>query len=291
MKYAKFAAVVFILFFLGYVLGPTINPMLVKEKSPENLLKVSVKLDGGATYEIDLAEYRDGDLPETIKIMKPASIPTLTGERTRPLRKDDKVKLLNRKDNMLIIETLDGMAKGTIEPLNTDIYQVLAQKKFDDDAAKVAGSPKPLAPVPPSPGPAPSPTPAPAPAPIEPVAVTPAPVPAPNPAMPVVEPTPAVEPTPPSPEPSGGGDLTDDQIVELMKKSIAGGAVKEFKADQVKGWKAAEKETVDGTEYQTGLAAYEAATIFGVKPVQAKALIKGGKIERWVYAKSGMEIQ
>jgi hypothetical protein len=291
MKYAKFAAVVFILFFLGYVLGPTINPMLVKEKSPENLLKVSVKLDGGATYEIDLAEYRDGDLPETIKIMKPASIPTLTGEGTKPLRKDDKVKLLNRKDNMLIIETLDGMAKGTIEPLNTDIYQVLAQKKFDDDAAKVAGSPKPLAPVPPSPGPAPSPTPAPAPAPIEPVAVTPAPVPAPNPAMPVVEPTPAVEPTPPSPEPSGGGDLTDDQIVELMKKSIAGGAVKEFKADQVKGWKAAEKETVDGTEYQTGLAAYEAATIFGVKPVQAKALIKGGKIERWVYAKSGMEIQ
>lgn len=76
-----------------------------------------------------------------------------------------------------------------------------------------------------------------------------------------------------------------------MQKSIADGAVKEFKADQVKAWKATEKETVDGTEYQTGLAAYEAATIFGVKPVQAKALIKGGKIDRWVYAKSGMEIQ
>jgi hypothetical protein len=30
---------------------------------------------------------------------------------------------------------------------------------------------------------------------------------------------------------------------------------------------------------------------FGVRPVQAKALIKDGKIERWVYAKSGMEIQ
>ena len=139
MKYAKFAAVVLILFFLGYVLGPTINPMLVKEKKPENLLKVSVKLDGGANYEIDLAEYRDADLPETVKIMKSASIPTLTGEGIKPLRKDDKVKLLNRKDNMLIVETMDGIAKGTIEPLNTDIYQALAQKKFDDDAAKVAG--------------------------------------------------------------------------------------------------------------------------------------------------------
>ena len=107
------------------------------------------------------------------------------------------------------------------------------------------------------------------------------------------DPAPAPEPTPPAPEPApaGGGDSTDDQIVALMQKSIADGAVKEFKADQVKAWKATEKETVDGTEYQTGLAAYEAATIFGVKPVQAKALIKGGKIDRWVYAKSGMEIQ
>ena len=270
MKYAKFAAVVLLLFFLGYVLGPTINPMLVKEKKPENLLKVSVKLDGGATYEIDLAEYRDGDLPETVKIMKPATIPTLTGEGTKPLRKDDKVKLLNRKDNMLIVESLDGMAKGTIEPRSTDIYQLLAQKKFDDDAAKVAGGPKPPVTPTPAPGPGPAPTPAPAPVPVAPVAVTPTPV---------------------EPAPAGGGDLTDDQIVEVMKKSIADGAVKEFKADQVKGWKASEKETVDGTEYQTGLAAYEAATIFGVKPVQAKALIKGGKVERWVYAKSGMEIQ
>ena len=294
MKYAKFAAVVLILFFLGYVLGPTINPMLVKEKKPENLLKVSVKLDGGATYEIDLAEYRDADLPETVKIMKSASIPTLTGEGIKPLRKDDKVKLLNRKDNMLIVETMDGIAKGTIEPLNTDIYQALAQKKFDDDAAKVAGGPKPPAPAPapaPAPGPGPGPGPGPAQASIEPVSVTPAPVP--NPAMTGADPAPAPEPTPPAPEPApaGGGDSTDDQIVALMQKSIADGAVKEFKADQVKAWKATEKETVDGTEYQTGLAAYEAATIFGVKPVQAKALIKGGKIDRWVYAKSGMEIQ
>jgi hypothetical protein len=67
--------------------------------------------------------------------------------------------------------------------------------------------------------------------------------------------------------------------------------VKEFTSAQVTGWTTNGEETIDGTEYQTGLAAYEAATIFGVRPVQAKALIKDGKIERWVYAKSGMEIQ
>jgi len=180
MKYAKFPAVVFILFFLGYVLGPTINPLLVKEKAPENLRKVSVMLEGGP---------------------KPSLRPT------------------------------------------------------------------------PAPGPPSTPNPTlPTPAPVEPVAVAPIP--------------PA-----PAPAPADGGDLTDDQIVELMKKSIADDTVKEFKAVQIKGWKAAEKETVDGTEYQTGLVAYEATSMFGVNPVQAKALIKGGKVERWVSAKTGMEIQ
>ena len=100
-----------------------------------------------------------------------------------------------------------------------------------------------------------------------------------------------LEPEPEPDEPAANAKLGDDEIIALMKESIAGGAVKEFTSDQVKGWKANGEETIDGTEYQTGLAAYEAATIFGVRPVQAKALIKDGKIERWVYAKSGMEIQ
>jgi len=50
-------------------------------------------------------------------------------------------------------------------------------------------------------------------------------------------------------------------------------------------------EEVDGESYQTGMAAYKAKTIFGVKTVQAKALIKGGKVAKWVYAKTGMEIR
>ena len=296
MKYAKFAAVVVVLFFLGYVLGPTLNPMLVKDDQPESHLVASVKLDGGATYEIDLAEYRENDLPETLKMENQTTIPTLSGEGTKILRKNDKVKLLNRKGDVLIVETMDGIAKGSVKPLDTNIFKVLAQSKHNADLSKrmADGGNTPPAPAPaPSPTP-PAPAPSPGPTPVAVVEPTPAPAPAPAPG-PGPEMTPAPAPTPPAPAPApapaGGGDLTEDQIVALMKESIAGGAVKEFKTDQVKGWKAAEKETIDGTEYQTGLAAYEAQTIFGVKPVQAKALIKGGKIERWVYAKSGMEIQ
>ena len=76
-----------------------------------------------------------------------------------------------------------------------------------------------------------------------------------------------------------------------MQDSIRGGAVKEFTFDQVQGWKAGEEESVDGVDYQTGLAAYKAETIFGLMTVQAKALIEGGKVAKWVYAKTGMEIR
>ena len=34
-----------------------------------------------------------------------------------------------------------------------------------------------------------------------------------------------------------------------------------------------------------------AQTIFGEKTVQAKALIKEGKVVKWIYAKTGMEIR
>ena len=76
-----------------------------------------------------------------------------------------------------------------------------------------------------------------------------------------------------------------------MKKFIAAGTLKEFKAEQVVSWKAGEDESIDGVNYQIGLVTYKAQTIFGEKPVNAKALIKGGEVNRWVFAKSGMEMR
>ena len=83
-------------------------------------------------------------------------------------------------------------------------------------------------------------------------------------------------------------DWSKDPALLLDEKTIVS---KEFKFEQVEGWKAGEEETVDGESYQTGLAAYKAQTIFGEKTVQAKALIKGGKVVKWIYAKTGMEIR
>ncbi len=285
MKYVKFVVVVFVLYFLGYVLGPTIAPHLVKERKAEDDSTAIVEYKG-AQYTINLAEYRDDALPQTVKITKATKIPTLSGEGAVLLKEGDMVTLLNRADGGLIVEKAASNGKGTIKASDTDLFAQLAKQIYDKEAGNGGAAVAVAPPVPnPTPAPGPSPTPAPGPTPV--VTADPAPMPTPTPT-----PEPMPEPTPePEPGPTAGAALSDEEIVALMQESIKGGAVKEFTFDQVKGWKVNGEETIDGTDYQTGLAAYEAATIFGVRPVQAKALIKGGKIERWVYAKSGMEIQ
>ena len=76
-----------------------------------------------------------------------------------------------------------------------------------------------------------------------------------------------------------------------MQDSIRAGQIKEFTFDQVLGWEAGADETVDGGTFKTGTVSYKAETIFGVKTIQAKALIQDGKVLRWIWPKSGMEIK
>ncbi|MDB2429383.1 hypothetical protein OAF99_04230 [Akkermansiaceae bacterium] len=289
MRYAKFAIIVFVLFFLGYVLGPTITPMLVKEKKATSSLVKNVKIQS-AIYEIDLAEYRTDDLPKIVKIAKQIKLETNSGEGVKMLTRGTEVKLLNRDGLELIIETTDGVAKGRVAIEITDLYGVLAQAKFDKDAGKVAGRPTPDSPKPPVNPPAP---------------VNPPPVADPTP-PPVATPpdlatggpmvasgdggTDGSDNSEPAPEPADK-KLSPDELVALMKKFIAAGTLKEFKAEQVVTWKPGEDESIDGVSYQIGLVTYKAQTIFGEKPVNAKALIKGGEVNRWVFAKSGMEMR
>lgn len=91
--------------------------------------------------------------------------------------------------------------------------------------------------------------------------------------------------------PAPAASLDAEAIVKLMQESIKAGSISEFTFDQVLGWKAGEDEERDGVTYQTGLVAYKAETIFGVKTIQAQALIDGGEIVRWIWPKSGMEIK
>lgn len=172
---------------------------------------------------------------------------------------------------------------------------VAGEKKDESALGKAKEAPAPV--TPPKPDPAPEPPVAktdtePAPTP------EPAPEPTPDPAPAVadnggekMDETPKPEPTPiPEPAPTGAV-LGEEEIVAAMQESIKAAAVKEFTFDQVLAWKAGEEEEVDGVKYQIGNAAYKAETIFGVKTIQAKALIKDGKVTKWIWPNSGMEIK
>jgi len=110
-----------------------------------------------------------------------------------------------------------------------------------------------------------------------------------NPPQPAM-PDPGV-PAPPEPAAPAATELTPEEIVAVMQASVKSGEIKEFSFDQVLGWKAAEDKESGGETYQSGLASYKAETIFGVKNIQAQALIKDGKVEKWIWPKSGMEIK
>lgn len=145
----------------------------------------------------------------------------------------------------------------------------------------------------------PEPAPAPVPKP-DPMPVTPAPEPVPAPAP---EPAPTPKPQPePAPEPEPAADPTpvappvattlDEQgIVKLMQDSLKAKQLKEFTFEQVHAWKGGPEEEFDGQKYQTGIAAYKADTIFGMKTIEAKALIQGGEIKKWIWSKSNLEIK
>lgn len=99
------------------------------------------------------------------------------------------------------------------------------------------------------------------------------------------EPEPAIAPPPTAPVARPQGP------VAVMQQSIRNGQIKEFTLDQVQEWQPGPQETIDGEVYQTGVVTYRAETIFGVKTIQAKAIIKDGVVLRWVWPKSGMEIR
>ncbi len=90
--------------------------------------------------------------------------------------------------------------------------------------------------------------------------------------------------------PATGGAAAND-VIQLMRQSLANGRIRSFGLAHVTSFEQGPEESVDGQTYQTGLATYRAETSLGVKSVQAKALIRDGAVVRWVGAKSGVELK
>ena len=262
----------------GYVLEPSLRERLTGEKPAARVIVVQDPVNNQPVPDIDLSTIRPEQLPDKV-LVKVAVELTDPADTTSTLQiaAGGRAKGLRIEGMDLVIGK--GTFEGRVAIQNTDLIDQLS-----------LNPPKPVVPEP-EPAPVPEPTPPPVPAP------TPEPVPAPAPA-PIPEPEPLPrgesEPEPVKPEPAppaAPATLGDADIVKIMQESYRSGLIKEFVVDKALGWKATGEEKVDGETYLTGLVDYSAETIFGVKSVQAKALIKDGKVVKWISPKSGMEIK
>jgi len=257
--------------FAGYVLEPSLRERLTGE-APSS----------GKTLVVNIDELTPEQLPDKVMLNVPVELTSPDGDITLPT--GSLVKPLSVDGHSLFV----GMnnLKGKVAVEDTDLIKRLAANP--PKPVVKTPEPTPVVVTPPVPVPVPTPEPTPPPVP-EPV---PTPVPAPEPEV-VTRGESQPEPvTPaPAPEPAAPATLGDADIVKIMQESYRSGLIKEFVVDKAVAWKATGEEKVDGESYQTGLVDYSAETIFGVKNVQAKALIKGGKVVKWISPKSGMEIK
>lgn len=272
---------------IGYVIEPNIFPRSEeKVNTPASAETVDTEPDPidepQTKIDLDLTKLIPSDFPEKITINTPHSISDAASGVKMDLPKGTLVKPVSIKGNNIVIQPIGIPINSEIDADDTNFKQ-LALPKLIDRLTKGPATVK--APE----KPAPTPTPAPV-VPAEPTisVETPAEVPAVDPAANVAEMTPPTE-TPPV---SNGSAISDEEIIAAMKAHLAAGGVKEFTADQAISWEIGKEETVNGSTYkQSGRVKFTAQTILGKQTHGAIALIKDGKIEKWVWAKNMLEMR
>jgi len=73
--------------------------------------------------------------------------------------------------------------------------------------------------------------------------------------------------------------LSEQELIDVLKSSVKAGDVNEFNFDQVVDWKLSGEDGV----YQVGMVTYKADTIFDEQQLEAKALVKDGKVVKWLW--------
>lgn len=284
---------------LGYLTEPSLRPQVTGTASTDGAAHFPAATDEAPTAEsagIDLASLTPEQLPKMVILKQETKFSDTSSGLTMTVAAGSPAKLIRIEGNNVAVRP--GVTAYTIVvPISkTDLIQQLIDNPPPPPAPP---APEPAVEPAPAPEPAPVPEPAPAVTPAPEPMVEPAPIPEPAPVVtpapapePVVEPQPEPTPTPePAPAPSPAVPAGPANVVTAMQESVRNKEISEFTFDQVLDWKPGAAETVDGEQFQTGLISYKAETIFGVKTIQAKALIKDGKVKRWIWPKSGMEIK
>ena len=262
---------------IGFSFEPNLR-MTLTGKAP-GVKKLNDGLAGGETLPavIDLSKWPADRLPEKVTLKKAAEVTSKEDGLKVTVAAGSKVNLVRLEGGKLVIGAGGGTLEGMVLMGDTDLPE---QIKELAKTGPIVGE-QPVATVPTETVVAEVPQPEVMPEP-EVVAVVPQPEVVPTPeVVPMPEPEVVTEPV----SPTAVGD-----VVGVMQASIKNGEIKEFQVDQVLEWLPGGEETVEGETYVTGTVNYKKDTVFGLKTIQAKALIKNGKVVRWLWPKSGMVI-
>lgn len=282
---------------LGYLMEPNLRFQLTGMKPSATEIasrgKIVLKTSEGSE-PIELDQLTADQLPQRILIKSSVKITNSATGVTMTLDAGNRVKLVGIEAANAIVGLDEGSSTGKIPITQTDLLDQLTA-----NPPSAIKKPTPVV-VPPPDATAPPVTPIP----VVPDVTTPPVMPEPPPvAQPETDTTPAIpDPVPPPqpmPEPATESapppDATPtaagpEQVVKIMQDSLRAKQIKRFTLEEVTEWKAGPDEMVDGESYQTGTAAYKETTILGAKIMRGKALIKGGKVQRWIWPTSGVQI-
>lgn len=209
------------------------------------------------SIEVDLSKVVPEDFPAKVELKVAHTISDANSGVTMKLEKGIQVKPVRLQAGRLVVQPVGLPIESLIDVDSTNFKELILPRMIERlQNAAVAKAPEPAPPVEPAPPADPEPVPP---------AVTPA--------------TPAAD------------KLDAAAIVALLKADVEAGQVTEFKAGQVTGWRAGEELEFDGNTYQTGLVTFKAETILGVQEHEAIALIEDGKVYKWMWAKTKLEMR
>lgn len=282
---------------LGYIVEPKLRATmtLVPNAAVLNSILPGSQSTPGGAETIDPTTLTEDQLPEKVTLKSDVNFAEKSSGITMTVAAGSRVKLVSVKGKDVIIRPGDTAYTLSLPISQCDLIEQLQANPpptSKPPAENVPPAPAPTPVTPPvietAPAPEPTPTPTPTPTPSPAPEPTPAPAPEPTP-LPEATPAPAPEAAPaPAPTPANGPRV---DVVKAMQESLRSAQIKEFTLDQVLSCKAEADETVDGVVFQAGSVTYKAETILGVKNIQAKALVKDGKVQRWISTLSGEEIK
>lgn len=284
---------------LGYILEPSYRQQLTGQL-PGKVAPVEPQetISEPAAPARSFDDLQPNQLPASVTLKAPLKVNDPQSGTSMTLDPGSRLKPLRVEAGKLVVRVGESGPAFPVAIPQTDLAEQLAANPppavttttttttTSTETTNPFGSPSDGTPAIPAPAVEPAP------------AITPAPAPAGESTTPAAEPPPVPAPAPiipiPAPAPVTGGGESSAAAggpVAAMQQHIRSGSIKEFQFDQVVDWKEGPAETIDGAAYQTGTATYKAETIFGARMIVAKALVKDGKVVRWVWPKSGMEIR